>query len=273
MLLGSCIETERKDANELDITNTKRRRTINANTWEKETEQEEHSLSVSQNSSPSQSDQEQTTVQNPTSSVTVPQSFQFPSMNQLNKPPRQTPPKLPDVYILGEHRPNQRYAHSLSLSHTVKSEVEYLTAEGKHLNQSVAQNLIGAEVQGKVDGSFDSGYLMTANVNGRILRGVLFAPGPNILYKGANRTQSSFGQTPAAQQCTNSNRGSTFVKSPTFKPIKSSDVGFSHEFGHGNMDRLSPIFRALPRKDQELKDRTDLQGVVLTLGGPGSSRG
>lgn len=35
---------------------------------------------------------------------------------------------------------------------------------------------IGAEVHGKVDGAFDSGFLMTATVNGRIFRGVLFPP-------------------------------------------------------------------------------------------------
>lgn len=35
---------------------------------------------------------------------------------------------------------------------------------------------IGAEVRGSVDGTFDSGYLMTARVNGLVLRGVLFAP-------------------------------------------------------------------------------------------------
>lgn len=120
---------------------------MNTNTFEKETEQEEHSLSLSQNSSPSQSDQEQTTttVQNPTSSsITVPQSFSFPSiMNQLNKPPRQqqTQQSLPDVYILGEHRPNQRHAHFLP-PHTVKTEVELLTAEGRHLNHSVTQSLV-----------------------------------------------------------------------------------------------------------------------------------
>lgn len=35
---------------------------------------------------------------------------------------------------------------------------------------------MGAEVHGKVDGAFDSGFLMTATVNGKIYRGVLFAP-------------------------------------------------------------------------------------------------
>lgn len=31
-------------------------------------------------------------------------------------------------------------------------------------------------MHGKVDGAFDSGYLMTAVVNGRTFRGVLFPP-------------------------------------------------------------------------------------------------
>lgn len=35
---------------------------------------------------------------------------------------------------------------------------------------------IGAEVCGKIDGAFDSGYLVTATVNGKIFRGVLFPP-------------------------------------------------------------------------------------------------
>ncbi|KAL2941633.1 Rab9 effector protein with kelch motifs [Bienertia sinuspersici] len=260
MLLGSCIETEIKDTNDLDISLSKRRRIMKSKTWEKEPEQEEHSLSVSQSSSPSQSDQEQTNVQNQTSSLPLPQNFQFPSMNQLTKPPRQTQQNLPDVYILGEHRPNQRQGHPV---HAVKTEVEFLTA-----NQNFPQNLNGAEVHGKVDGSFDSGYLMTATVNGRILRG-----GPSILYKGANRTQNSnFGQIPAPQPCTNnSNRGSTYVKSSISPLIKSPIVGAKPDYGQGNVDRPSPIFRAHPTRDQDLRQRSDLQGVVLTLGGPGSS--
>lgn len=147
MLLGSCIDstTERKEPNEaLDITLlSKRRRITNANTWERESEQEEHSLSVSQSSSPSQSDQEQTTVQNSTPPLPMPQSFQFPSLNnQPNKPPRQAQQNLPDVYILGEHRPGQRHGPSLPLPHTVKSEVDFLTTDGRPINPSVTQNLV-----------------------------------------------------------------------------------------------------------------------------------
>lgn len=46
---------------------------------------------------------------------------------------------------------------------------------------------IGAEVRGTVDGAFDSGYLMTANVDGQLFRGVLFAP--VIKELEANKTQ------------------------------------------------------------------------------------
>ncbi|XP_057515376.1 uncharacterized protein LOC130796943 [Amaranthus tricolor] len=262
MLLGSCIETEKK--HELENFRTNKRRPITNLAYKMEPEQEEHSLSVSQNSSPSHSDQEQTTVQNQN------QSLQFPSTNQPTKTPKKTQQALPDVYILGEHRPNQRHGNSLPLSHTVKTEVELLTAEGRHLNQNITSNLIGAEVQGKVDGSFDSGYLMTATVNGRIFRGVLFAPGPNIMYNGASRGQSSFGQFPVTQQCMN--RESTHEKSPIFQPIRNAGVAFRHEPVQGNiMERSSSIFRDFPSRDKELRDRSDLHGVVLTLGGPGNS--
>ncbi|KAJ7527897.1 hypothetical protein O6H91_16G075100 [Diphasiastrum complanatum] len=35
-------------------------------------------------------------------------------------------------------------------------------------------DLVGAEVQGMIDGAFETGYLMTAQMNGQVLRGVLF---------------------------------------------------------------------------------------------------
>jgi len=45
-----------------------------------------------------------------------------------------------------------------------------------HFTLAITASQIGAEVRGKVDGAFDSGLLMTAVVNGRVFRGVLFAP-------------------------------------------------------------------------------------------------
>jgi hypothetical protein len=44
------------------------------------------------------------------------------------------------------------------------------------LNSTVTNLQIGTEVHGTIDGTFDSGYLMTAVVNGQLFRGVLFAP-------------------------------------------------------------------------------------------------
>eukprot|EP00249_Psilotum_nudum_P020940 c27907_g1_i1 orf=651-3365(+) len=47
-------------------------------------------------------------------------------------------------------------------------------------------NLVGAEVRGTVDAVFDSGYLMTAQVNGQYFRGLLFSPGPFVNLRDAN---------------------------------------------------------------------------------------
>jgi hypothetical protein len=44
------------------------------------------------------------------------------------------------------------------------------------LNSCLLNLQIGADVHGTIDGAFDSGYLMTAVVNGQLFRGVLFAP-------------------------------------------------------------------------------------------------
>lgn len=95
--------------------------------------------------------------------------------------------------------------------------------------------------------------------------------GPNIMYNGASRGHSSFGQYPITQQYMN-NRGSNHEKSPIFQPLRNAGVGFSHEPVQGNiMDRSSSILRDFPSRDKELRDRSDLHGVVLTLGGPGNS--
>ncbi|KAL3591084.1 hypothetical protein D5086_009724 [Populus alba] len=51
--------------------------------------------------------------------------------------------------------------------------------EHRPMEPGCTQNLVSAEVRGKVDGAFDSGLLMTATVNGKIFRGVLFSPDKN----------------------------------------------------------------------------------------------
>lgn len=267
MLIGNCIKVERTETHELDASHSKRRRATKANSWERESEQEEHSLSLSQNSSPSRSDQEQTTVPNPTTTVPVSRGLQFPSLNQLNKSlthiqPNKCSPQqnLPDVYFLGEYRPNQKHGHYLPSWHTT---------EGRSMNQSSIQNLMGAEVQGKVDGAFDSGYLMTATVNGRIFRGVLFAAGPSVMQRGSNLSRSSTGHIPLAQQF-NSHRGTTCGKSPVVQPVRIPGLGSRHSIDIKNLDYPTRGHRNVPPREGELRERSDLQGLVLTLGGPGS---
>ncbi|RZC56291.1 hypothetical protein C5167_015137 [Papaver somniferum] len=58
-------------------------------------------------------------------------------------------------------------------------------ASETELKQVVLRN------SGKVDGAFDSGCLMTANVNGKILRGILFAPGNGFVPRDAVLPPSS----------------------------------------------------------------------------------
>jgi hypothetical protein len=50
---------------------------------------------------------------------------------------------------------------------------------------------IGAEVHGTIDGTFDSGYLMTAIVNGQLFRGVMFAPVSNPTGNNIQTIQAS----------------------------------------------------------------------------------
>jgi hypothetical protein len=55
------------------------------------------------------------------------------------------------------------------------------------LNVTVTNLQIGAEVHGTIDGAFDSGYLMTAVVNGQLFRGVLFAPVSKSIRKQSSK--------------------------------------------------------------------------------------
>ncbi|KAL8166338.1 hypothetical protein V2J09_007837 [Rumex salicifolius] len=55
-------------------------------------------------------------------------------------------------------------------------------------------SMIGAEVRGKVDGAFDSGYLMTAYIDGRVFRGVLFSPVYGVVHRNDADLDVGFGQ-------------------------------------------------------------------------------
>ncbi|XP_024023219.1 uncharacterized protein LOC112092136 [Morus notabilis] len=143
-------------------------------------------------------------------------------------------------------------------------------SEQKFLDAGSLQNAIGAEVRGKVDGAFDSGYLMTATVNGKLFRGVLFAPGLGPIPRGPILAQNP--HMALAQPLPNhSNHLEPRVR--LFQqPMKSSSLGPGQSFPH-QVARPFPVFRASSSNmPKEPSLRSDLQGVVLTLGGPGSSQ-
>ncbi|XP_057962955.1 uncharacterized protein LOC131154292 isoform X2 [Malania oleifera] len=133
------------------------------------------------------------------------------------------------------------------------------------------QNLIGAEIRGKVDGVFDSGYLMTAMVNGKLFRGVLFAPGPGIVLRGAAPAQNISSPT-NAQPFPKLNNGCPTILRPSQQQVPLSVAESSHSFRRAQVTHSSQMVGASPSLDRESSLGSDLQGVVLTLGGPGSGQ-
>ncbi|KAK9291763.1 hypothetical protein L1049_019713 [Liquidambar formosana] len=304
MLFGNNVEVVTKEAQKpeleskhsfrftSDTLHPKRRRTSNSKAWEIELEQEEHSLSLSsQHSSPSQSDQEQTPARKGSDSVNA-ASQGFPLFKQQNQMPsngqlknvasnqmnpgniiRRTPQ---DIQFLGEHQNQPKPEQFTSAVHNGRQEVHYLVAEQKSLEAGTIQNLIGAEVRGKVDGAFDSGYLMTANVNGKIFRGVLFAPGPGPALRGAvlgQNPSSPTTQRAATRSYPNSNHTEPAFFKASQQPMTLSTPESGQSFHQSQVTRPSPVIRTTPSLTREPKVRSDLQGIVLTLGGPGSGHG
>ncbi|KAF9681497.1 hypothetical protein SADUNF_Sadunf05G0007500 [Salix dunnii] len=259
----------------------KKRRTTNSKVWEIDLEQEEHSLSFSQHSSSSQSDQEQIPVQKSVDSLTSCKGLDF--FRHINKIPRN--------YQADDGASNQkqlrpvvqRTRHSLQISGEHKRAEQYVHArfgrqgtlvpamERRPMESWSIQNLVGAEVRGKVDGAFDAGLLMTATVNGKIFRGVLFSPAPGFVSRGAILAQnhaSTATQIPIVHQFPNSNHIDS--SKPSHHPTTFSVQESSHSFRQTQMTRTYPVIRAAPSLAKESNPRSDLQGVVLTLGGPAS---
>ncbi|XP_058077112.1 uncharacterized protein LOC131225578 isoform X2 [Magnolia sinica] len=260
-----------------DSMHPKRRKTGDLKFWEVESEQEEHSLSLSQNSSPSQSDQEQTTAQKLTSaasdSVMVSPPFGlFKRRNPINghcqsnnavncqMEQRNGTARTGQDFHFVAPKPEQ----FLRIVHTGRQEGKYPPSDQKALPRSVVPPLIGAEVRGTVDGAFDSGYLMTANVNGQILRGILFTPGPGVVTRAAVHPPNP---PLTAQPCPNPNHGCIRSQQPSTFVLPES--------GHRARQAQSPtVIRSVPSiGKQATRLGSDLQGVVLTLGGPGNCHG
>ncbi|KAG5244692.1 acyl-CoA-binding domain-containing protein [Salix suchowensis] len=264
-----------------DTLHHKKRRTTNSKVWEIDLEQEEHSLSFSQHSSSSQSDQEQIPVQKSVDSLTSCKGLDF--FRHINRIPRN--------YQADDAASNQKQLrpvvrktrHSLQISREHKRDEQYVhgrfgrqgtpvpAIERGPMESGSIQNLVGAEVRGKVDGAFDAGLLMTATVNGKIFRGVLFSPAPGFVSRGAILAQnhaSPATQIPIVHQFPNSNHIDSLK--PSHHPTTFSVQESSHSFQQTQMSRTYPVIRSAPSLGKESNPRSDLQGVVLTLGGPAS---
>ncbi|XP_024530809.1 uncharacterized protein LOC9632192 [Selaginella moellendorffii] len=96
-------------------------------------------------------------------------------------------PGHPQTISLPVHESShlQQSSHHLAEHFTQKS-MQHLQQQQQQSSDKVPRtatvgvpNIVGSEVRGIVDGAFDSGYLMTAQINGQVFRGVLFCPGPS----------------------------------------------------------------------------------------------
>ncbi|CAN6581833.1 unnamed protein product [Malus baccata var. baccata] len=264
-----------------DTLHPKRRRTTSTKSIDLESEQEEHSLSLSQHSSPSHSDQEQ--IPNPKVVDSSPGSRGFQLFKKFNHSPsnsqspnvtsnhkdiRNSAQRSADLNLLGEHQTEPKrepYLHA----NFGRPSMQFQAVESKHFEAGPIQNMMGAEVQGKVDGAFDSGFLMTAMVNGRLYRGVLFAPGPEIISRRPNFASTSQIPISEAKPFPNSNHLEPPLKLSE-QPMRNSVPGSALGLRQPQATRpFSPV-RANP---SVAKERSDLPGVFLTLGGPGSLPG
>ncbi|XP_022744143.1 rab9 effector protein with kelch motifs-like [Durio zibethinus] len=231
----------------LDTSNPKRRRSSNSRAWVVESEQEEHSLSLSQHSSPSQSDQEQAPAQKPADSTGSQGLNLFKQFNHV--PSNYQPTNVPN------NHQETRY-----MVHKTQQDLQFIR---QHQKPEQYLHVLGAEVRGNVDGAFDSGFLVTATINGKIFRGVLFAPGPGIISRGPMLGQSpaSTSQIAAAQPFLSSSN------SESFKPTQQLTMPDSnHSSRQAQVNRPHLVTRATSSAAKDPKLRSDLRDVVLTLG-------
>ncbi|XP_022965639.1 rab9 effector protein with kelch motifs-like [Cucurbita maxima] len=259
-LMGNNIELKLETNHSIqfmsETLHPKRRRTTNPKVWEVESEQEEHSMSLSQHSSPSQSDQEQTTVRKVSDSVTSSQGLQL--LKHVNHSSTNDPYSIsrtqPEFKNAVQCTQNQPKIEQQPLLHVIRPVKEH----------NLIRNMVGSEVRGRVDGAFDSGFLMTATVNGKPYRGVLFTPGPGAFSRASIVTESS--SLPV----------NTFPASNHFEPSRTVQqrplvpmLESAQNFKHAQLRPPVPIIKPNP-SSLPVKLRDDLQGVFLTLGGPGN---
>ncbi|XP_078159009.1 uncharacterized protein LOC144554569 [Carex rostrata] len=243
----------------LDNINAKIRRTGDTMTKasEVENEQEEHSLTISQRSSPSQSDQEPN------------------NLRKLSASPNGSTLSAAHLFIPIKSHQEMEIANSPQSAATQKGlpflnsdctklcmrrHEPFVPVDPKPLFRPCGSHFIGAEVRGTVDGAFDSGYLMTAIVNGQIFRGVLFAPGPGVnAPRPAIHPQVLTGSTISPQHRP---AGAAHTRPPIHST--NSVPNWGHQFAR------HPHNGQVLRAAKSERMNSDLKDVVLTLGGPGA---
>ncbi|KAK1401844.1 Galactose oxidase/kelch repeat superfamily protein [Heracleum sosnowskyi] len=266
-----------------DTLHPKRRRTSNPVIYDIESEPEENSLSLSQHSSPSYSDRDQTPANKVTWLAKTPQLFPVvkqhcpvshnsqPSEMHCNQfDPRNIIDRAPQDLYFSRENLNQRKPEDFHHGRNIIHDIQILATDQIPSLAGQLEIPIGTGVYGKVDGVFDSGYLMTATVNGREFRGVLFSPGPEVFSSGVRLGKNNWSPTRMQQ-----NPYSSCIK-PNFlnhsQQLQASEINQNFQQVYGTSKRNSFV-ESTSLLGRDLKARSELQGVVLTLGGPGSSGG
>ncbi|KAF3621021.1 hypothetical protein FXO38_32027 [Capsicum annuum] len=261
-----------------DTLHPKRRRmSHNSHIFNLESDQEDQSPSQSQRCSPpSQSDVEMSTLKPVSGSGTASDRFplarqQHLTPNNCQPNPRNVITRNPhDLQLFREQRNPSNSSGHVSAVLLDKQEVQCQSMEAGRFH-----NLIGADIRGKVDGAFDSGYLMTAIVNGKVFRGVLFAPAPDLVPRGP-----VLGQNPAPPPGQiGVNYANTHVNHVSLgcqrQPQQLVQMQIP-ELGRQSLGKVpirrstsSSVMRSSHQLEKDPQKRSELEGVVLTLGGPG----
>ncbi|KZV47414.1 tip elongation aberrant protein 1-like [Dorcoceras hygrometricum] len=241
-----------------DMLHPKRRRTSNSKTLDTHPDSMEHPFPLSQHSSPSKSDCEQiirTTSNRSYSSPRVHPLFRQKTSTPLN-PISSTSRTCQDINLSVDHSNKRKQELVSDVCDDHACEVKCKTVDSSYLKAPTTRNMMGAEVRGQVDGAFDSGYLMTAIVNGAIFRGVLFPPGPDHVSRGSvlSRCPSSLAHH------TTDDRGVSGTSLSSFSTPKHVDQRTGSCFEN----------RGCPSVGQGPRINSELEGVVLTLGGSGT---
>ncbi|XP_060167305.1 uncharacterized protein LOC132598453 isoform X4 [Lycium barbarum] len=261
-----------------DTLHPKRRRmSHNSHVFNLESDQEDQPSLSQRCSPPSQSDVEMSTIKPVSGSGTASDRFPLARQQQHLTPsncqPRNVVTRNPHDLQLFREQLNPSNSGHVSAVLMGKQEVQCQSVEAGRFH-----NLIGAEIRGKVDGAFDSGYLMTAIVNGKIFRGVLFAPAPDLVQRGPILGQNPSpppGQIGVSYANTHANHVSLACRRQPQQLVQMQVP----ELGRQSLEKVpvrgstSSVMRSSHQLEKDSQQRKELEGVVLTLGGPGCGNG